>query len=626
MQNRHDLLFELMSSGDELLDFLNENRSQIDTDTRKAVSESMGELYKNIAEYVENNKPDKQHRGREAALNAELAAVKLCNYLSGKDNIMAEHILGYELIPLHVFLANELNFWYAIYPDTDKMQEYAKMQLKDLQEYAPHHEEELTKEYSYDVSIVMLCYNKVFLTKTALDSLLKYTDFEKYNVEIIVINNGSDDNGETSAYISGLDDRRIKTVDLKYPLGYNGQSLGPLAAGGRYFVEFHTDVIATSKWLNNLMECITSDSRIGAVATVSNYSSNNQMISIEYKDPMKNDAELQSYALKHNKSNPFMWEDRIRVIPTSSYITPTVIYRHLLRDPWLYYGQFTDDDMSLFLRRSGFRQIVATDTFLHHSGSQTSSADIEKNDSIKQMRERFFIKWGVDSWTGSSLNTSVFLHMREQEAGDSESFLFIDPYFGSIVLNTINDYKANKKAIGKTTAIVSDLRYAEDAVYYDDVIVGGVTESLLKISSKFDYVLINPDIEEYIEKDFPEMLKALHKVCAPGAKVMFTLNNPGYFLGLCDLLNGEITKKPYQPWLGTRFIDPDYVAAMAQEQGFICSTGRIIGSKSEQHSQIIKQLQPLANSDEKAEALIYTSLLFELRPGGAGPAVPEGEE
>jgi hypothetical protein len=162
---------------------------------------------------------------------------------------------------------------------------------------------------------------------------------------------------------------------------------------------------------------------------------------------------------------------------------------------------------------------------------------------------------------------------------------------------------------------VSDSRYTADAVYYDNVLVGGVTGSLLELAGKFDYVLFQPDIEDYIDENFHEMLKALRTVCKPETKVMFTISNPGYCLGLNDLLNGRITKKPYQPWLGTRFIDPEFVIATALEQGFLYRVGNIVDPQNEQHSRIIKQLQPLANDDKKAIALTCKSLLFELRPG-----------
>jgi len=232
---------------------------------------------------------------------------------------------------------------------------------------------------------------------------------------------------------------------------------------------------------------------------------------------------------------------------------------------------------------------------------------------------RFFTKWGVDAWVSSRFNPGVNHFIRElTEIGNSESFLFIDPYFGSTALFTFNYYRANNKTIGETAAIINDMRYIEDAVYYDKTIVGDVTESLLKLGSKFDYIFFNPDIEDYIDENFPKLLKTLHKVCKPKAKVVFTLSNPGYYLGIKDLLNGDITgdnsKKPYQPWLGIRFIDPEYVFKAAREQGFLCKVSGIDCPKIEKYTQIIKQLQPLVQDKSKAKALDYIFFLFELSP------------
>ena len=352
-EGKHEVLFELMQSGDEALDFLCENLAPDVADTCVLLCETLRELYENIAAYVENNNIKERHRGREAALNAALAADKLIKMCSADDFENAVLLLTCELLPLHIFLARELDLWFSIYPDMGKLRERCERELESVKDYRKQHKETLEMEYDYDVSIMVLCYNKVSLTKMSLDSLLKYTNFDKYRVEIIIINNGSNDGGETSAFIRELDDPRIKTVDLKHPLGYNGYSLGPLAARGRYCVEFHTDVIATEKWLDNLMTCINSDPGIGAAVAACNNSSNNQRIPTSYADPMKNDAEMQRFAKAYNHSDPLKWEDRTRVVPTSGFIIPTILYRHLLRDPWLYYGQFTDDDMALLLRRSG---------------------------------------------------------------------------------------------------------------------------------------------------------------------------------------------------------------------------------------------------------------------------------
>jgi len=614
-KNNTGVLFELLQSGDEALEFLCENLDESSVITCITVSEALGELYDNIAEYIEENNINEKHRGKEAALNAALAAGKLRILYSGGNLDSAELLLIYELVPLHIFLTHELHFWFEVYPDREKMHEQRDKLLNDITDYMPHHKEQLEAEYAYDVSIMVLCYNKVYLTKIAYESLLRYTDFEKYRVEIILVNNGSDDNGETSAFLAAINDPRVKTADLKYPLGYNAYSLGPLAAQGRYFIEFHTDVVATENWLDNLLICITSDFRIGAAVAACNESSNSQAIPVDYANPLTDDTEMQRFAKKYNHSDPLKWEDRTRIMPTSGYIIPTILYRQILRDPWLYLGMFTDDDMSTFLRRSGFRQVLAKDTFLHHFGSQTSTKYIKEDDSIGQMRKRYYEKWGVDAWDGMEAASVLMQYMNVCELSGSESYLFIDPLCGSPLMYILNRYRGEEKNAGEIVAIVSNQRYYADAQYFfDDIICGYTVESLGKLQRKFDFIIIHPDISEYIDIDFPELLKALHSVSNPGTKILFTVNNPAYYMRLNELANGVVSANPFEPWRGIRFVDVQYITAAAEAQGFHCAFKHLYDTQIEQHAQIIKHLQTLVNDESKAKAMNYMMMLYVLSP------------
>ena len=181
-EGKHEVLFELMQSGDEALDFLCENLTQDVADTCVLLCETLRELYENIAAYVENNKIKERHRGKEAALNAALAADKLNKLSLSCDFENAALMLSYELLPLHIFLARELDLWFSIYPDMGKLCERCEREINSVKEYRKEHKETLEMEYDYDVSIMVLCYNKVSLTKMSLDSLLKYTNFDKYRV------------------------------------------------------------------------------------------------------------------------------------------------------------------------------------------------------------------------------------------------------------------------------------------------------------------------------------------------------------------------------------------------------------------------------------------------------------
>jgi len=610
------LLFSLLQSGDEALDYLCVNVNNDDMSNCVELSQTLEELYINIAAFTEINNVGEKHRGREAALNAADASNKLRCFCNDQDIEKAVITISYELLPLHVFLKNELNFWYALYPDIKIMREHRDIQLSDFIEYAPTHKETLEMEYNYDVSIMVLCYNKAYLTKIALESIIKYTNFDDYSIEVIIVNNGSNDNGETTALLEGIDDPRIKTVDLKHPLGYNGYSLGPLAAQGRYFVEFHTDVVATENWLDNLITCISSDPRIGAVVAVCNESSNYQTIPVCYKDPKKDDSEMQRFAKEHNHSDPLKWEEKCRLMPTSGYVIPTMLYRQLLRDPWLYFGQFTDDDMSMYLRRAGFKQILAKDTFLHHFGSQTSSQDITANDSIQESRRRFFVKWQVDAWYSVEKNMIVVDYIKSNGVDSSDSFLFIDPYFGSTPMSILDQFKSEDKKRGEIYAVISDLRYIADTEsFYDKVITASVKESLLQVNKKFDYIVFNPDIKEYIDGDFPELLKALRLISKSNTKVLFTMKNANNYLRLYELINGKIpSDRPFEPLYGMRNFDPVYIKAIIEEHGFVCSIESIVNRESEQHKEIIRHLQGMVLDKTMVNSLKYDRRLFVLTP------------
>jgi MoaA/NifB/PqqE/SkfB family radical SAM enzyme/GT2 family glycosyltransferase len=615
------LLLELLDSGDEALDYLVMNLNGEYGDAYITIIDSLGELYENITAYVERNNLDEPNRTLDAAMNATLATEKLRKICFTGDIEKSTILLIYELIPLHVFLKNELNFWFAVYPDTNKIHKQRDEILSNLKEYAPVHKEAMEMDYAYDVSIMVLCFNKVHLTKIALESLLKYTDFDKLGVEIILINNGSDDNGETTAYLGEINDTRIKTVDLKYPLGYNGYSLGPFAAQGRYFVEFHTDVIATENWLESLLFCISSDPCIGAAVATCNESANSQAITVSYADPMIDDTEMQAFAREYNKSDPKKWEQRVRLMPTSGYITPTIIYRQLLRDPWLYYGWFTDDDMSTFLRRSGFKQILAKDTFLHHFGSQTSSMNLDTSGNVEKMRRRYFEKWGIDAWYGMHRNTLTLDYIFTRNIEGSETFLFIDPLFGSNPMYISDRFTACGKEIGETAAIITDPDYFEEAGYhYDIVLKGNINESLAQLDKKFDYILFQTDITEYINKDFPEMLEALHKVCNPDARVIFAMRNPSYYGNFDLLANVNLSSNLYEPWVGLHFIDPEYVTSAAKEKGFSCSVLGMKGKDIKEHELVIKYLKVLAHDEKKAENMVFTRYVYAL-----SPIIPDNE-
>ena len=106
------------------------------------------------------------------------------------------------------------------------------------------------ESYPYDVSIVLCAYNKLEYTKAAVESIFAHTDFSDGRVELITINNGSDDG--TREYFENLP--HAKKVNLKYNiLAINAQQY---IVEGMYLVGFSNDVITTPHWLDHLYTAI----------------------------------------------------------------------------------------------------------------------------------------------------------------------------------------------------------------------------------------------------------------------------------------------------------------------------------------------------------------------------------
>lgn len=243
------------------------------------------------------------------------------------------------------------------------------------------------------VSIIMLAYNKLAYTKLTVDSLYKYTSH--INFEFISVNNGSSDG--TKEYLDSL--QNDKKINFEENVGGDRAFDEALKyAEGEYTVFLNNDLILTEKWLDNLIEVMESDPKIGVCVPVCNSSSNYQTVPLEYYDTVK----LQEVAKEYNKSDSKKWEERLRLMLYAAIFRTNELKDLGGLDEIYSPGGFDDDDLTCRYRRAGFKLILAKDTYIHHYGSVTigeSYASI-----LAKNRGIFKIKFGYDSWEGNTLD------------------------------------------------------------------------------------------------------------------------------------------------------------------------------------------------------------------------------
>lgn len=473
----------------------------------------------------------------------------------------------YRLLRLLVFhLDNDLHFWMRIYPQQKNMAFYRREQVADLRKLHKVLPQQMAQPFPFDVTIAVTAYNKLEYTKLAVESILCHTDFNKYRVELMLIDNGSTDG--TSEYFLGVE--RATCFQLRHALGYPGTSLGAMAARGRYYIHFANDIVATPYWLENLLECIESDSDIGMVVPTCNYMSSGQSIVVQYKNPMEDTAELDAFARDYNHSNPARWEERIRLLPCMS-IMPGPVARVAVNDSMFHFGEFADDDISCRLRRAGFRQIYAADTFVHHFGSVTAGSAQHQEQSLQVGRELFLKKWGVDAWSSLDFEWSFGEYITNELIMGDESILWVDPEFCALPVKIRSLCYRRGTVLGQCSAAVTNSRYLPDAsAILEDVLCAPLSGCTLKFTEEqFSLVVFVQEIAGYTEEmGLHEIFEGLAGLLKQDGKICFFSKNKQRYGSLDSIYRNAAMPEYGEYRFAPICLEPAEVVEAAEKAGF----------------------------------------------------------
>lgn len=405
------------------------------------------------------------------------------------------------------------------------------------------------ESYPYEVSIVLCAYNKLEYTKAAVESIFAHTDFSDGRVELITINNGSDDG--TREYFESLP--HAKKLNLKYNiLAINAQQY---IVEGRYVVGFSNDVIATPHWLDHLYTAIESDSYIAQVVPTCNEEgvSNNQGIPVPYPNTFAGLERMHTFAAAHNHMNSALWEERPVLMPFLA-ITRTDVYRMGLIDPIYTRAEFVDDDLSTLLRRTGWRQLLLKDTFMHHFGGVTLGEGRRKvaGNALDEMRQVYYEKWGVDAWDSRGGFFGAEIFERWHAISANERVLVLEPRFGDLACDLFNIYRRS----GHTphmTAAVFDERYLPDTGYLFDETAAAQHIGDMPVQGQYGIISAGCYLDELPLDDVLADLERLYDLLAPDGALILPVRNPAcayeldYIMrtGMRDVYSGAGEVKPY---------------------------------------------------------------------------------
>jgi|WetSurMetagenome_2_1015567.scaffolds.fasta_scaffold00092_33 GT2 family glycosyltransferase/glycosyltransferase involved in cell wall biosynthesis/tetratricopeptide (TPR) repeat protein len=247
-------------------------------------------------------------------------------------------------------------------------------------------------------SIVIVTCNGLKYTRECVESIRKRTS-EPH--EVIFVDNASTDG--TVKWLKKMiqenpDYRLIENIgDLGFAKGYNQ---GMEASSGEYIVILDSAVVVTENWLSGLIECLNSAPDTGFVGPMTNNASGVQKVL---------NADYRTMNRMHEYAKSLRERYRYRRIPLRKIDGFCMLFRRELTDKIgllderFGTGNFEDDDYCLRATLAGYRNLIAGDVFIHHSGGNGFVKNRIDYGSSMPGNFRIF----DEKWKGIDINTPL---------------------------------------------------------------------------------------------------------------------------------------------------------------------------------------------------------------------------
>lgn len=244
------------------------------------------------------------------------------------------------------------------------------------------------------VSVIVLTYNNLELTKACLSSIDAYSDYP--NLEVIAVDNASSDGSQAflAEWESEKPGRRFIANDNN--LGFSaGNNVGLAAATGEYLVILNNDTFVTPGWVRGMVNHLRRHPEAGAIGPVTNNIGNEARIEIAYSD-MSQMLELSGEYTRRHPGMSFP----IRTAAFFCVMLTRAAYEKVgPMDEQFGVGFFEDDDYCMRLHAAQLDVRCAEDVFVHHhlSASFNKLKAETKQALFDRNRALYEAKWGP--WT-----------------------------------------------------------------------------------------------------------------------------------------------------------------------------------------------------------------------------------
>lgn len=257
---------------------------------------------------------------------------------------------------------------------------------------------------SYDkVSIIIPNKNHVTDLKKCIDSILNLTTYSDY--EIIIVDNGSDDNELLEYYDELKKDDRFVICSLDIPFNYSKlNNYAVTKASGKYYILLNNEVeIITPEWIEELLMYVQRDD-VGAAGAMLYFPNN----TIQHAGVILGLGGIAGHCFDKVPRNHLGYMGRLCYAQDMSAVTAACmmvkasVYKEVGGLDESFDVAYNDVDFCLKIRKAGYN-IVWTpyaEAYHHESLSRGLDDTPEKKSRFASEVERFREKWGKELEAG----------------------------------------------------------------------------------------------------------------------------------------------------------------------------------------------------------------------------------
>lgn len=253
------------------------------------------------------------------------------------------------------------------------------------------------------VSVIVVTYGGLPLTRRCLDSLLEGETWPRF--EVLVVDNASPDGTPEYLRAVAAGDTRVRVFFQEKNLGFPAaNNVGIAQARGDVILLLNNDTVVPPGMIGRLVRTLERDRRIGIVCATTNFCGNEARVEPDYEDL----ADMPRYAARRAREHAGRVMD-LQVAAMYCVAARREVVREIgPLDEAFGIGMFEDDDYSVRMREAGYRVVCAEDAYVHHVGQgsfQTLSPQDYQSlwDRNQAHYER---KWGR-KWKPHTLRSGV---------------------------------------------------------------------------------------------------------------------------------------------------------------------------------------------------------------------------